>query len=392
VTPDAAWLRALVYGGAVLGGGGGGSLQAGLTAARDALAAGTPHILALDRIDPRATLLTLSAVGTVGTTSGGGLSHRHFARALAVFESFAGRTPAGFIASEVGPRAVTYGLRESAVTGIPVVDAPCNGRAHPLFAMGSLGLHRRPGLTSAAVAVGGAFGSPRYVELAIRANVTTGGRIVRERAARSGVALAVARNPLPAAYVRRHAAVGGLAYAARVGRTLLARLPQGCSAALAALAKLMGGRVIGHGRVASADLMEQQGFTVGQIMLARTGGRPLRLHVCNELMAADDRGRRLATFPDLITLFDSQSGLPLGSAEATEGRAVAVFAVSRTRLILGSTMQDAGLLRGIEELLGVALGGAGEKSPRPSMVDVTPMRLAPNSQSRRPVAPLPSLL
>jgi len=400
VIPDAAFLRALVYGGAVLGGGGGGSLPAGLAAARAALAAGTPHIVPLHRIDPRATLATLSAVGTVGTTSGGttsggstsggamssravsggttsggttsggAISHRHFDRALAVFVPFAGREIGGFIASEVGPRAVTYGLRESAITGIPVVDAPCNGRAHPLFTMGSLGLHRRPRVASATVAVGGAFGSARYVELAVRANVVTAGRIVRERAAGSGVALAVVRNPLPAAYVRRHAAVGGLAFAARVGHVLLARLPEGCGAVLAALAKLMDGRVLAHGRVARADLSERQGFTVGRIAVEQADGGVLRLLVCNELMAADDRGHRLAAFPDLITLFDRQSGLPLGSAEAEAGRAVAVFAVPRTRLILGSTMQDAGLLRGIEAMAGIRLASSWRMPPagRPARI------------------------
>jgi uncharacterized protein len=380
VTPDAACLRALVYGGAVLGGGGGGSLEAGLAAAREALAAGTPRIVDLDRIDPQATLATLSAVGTVGTTSGGALSHRHFDRARTLFEAFAGTAIGGFIASEVGPRAVTYGLRESAITGIPVVDAPCNGRAHPLFVMGSLGLHRRPRVASAAVAVGGAFGSPRYVELAVRANVTAAGRIVRQRAAQAGIALAVVRNPVPAGYVRRHAAVGGLRYASRVGRTLLACLPAGCGAVLDGLARLMGGRVLGHGHISRANLTDREGFTLGRIEIERGDGGRLELLVCNELMAAVDESRRIAAFPDLITMFDRQSGLPLGSAEAGPGRAVAVLAVPRARLLLGSTMRDADLLRGVEAMLGVRIGAA-----------ITPMRTAPHSQSARTVAPLPSL-
>jgi DUF917 family protein len=355
VTPDAACLRALVFGSAVLGGGGGGPLAPSLAVIREALTAGRPGIVALDHVDPRATLATLSAVGTVGTASGDLLSRRHFARALALFEPFAGRPVAGFIASEVGPRAVTYVLRESAITGIPVVDAPCNGRAHPLFVMGSLGLHRRPRVTAATVAVGGTFGSARYVEVAMRANVATAGRIVRERVAQTGVALAVVRNPVPAAYVRRHAAIGGLAYALRVGRTLLARLPEGCGAVLADLATLMRGRVLGHGRVARADLAELQGFTVGRIEVERAGGEALELLVCNELMAVLERDRRLAAFPDLITLFDQRSGLPLGSAEARAGQAVSVFVVPGEWLLLSSTMRDADLLQEIEDILGVPL-------------------------------------
>jgi uncharacterized protein len=345
VTPDGACLRALVFGGAVLGGGGGGSLAAGLTAVREALAAGAPRIVALDRIAPEATLATLSAVGTVSTTSGATLTHWHFDRALALFEPFANRAIAGFIASEVGPRAVTYGLRESAITGVPVVDAPCNGRAHPLFAMGSLGLHRWPQVFSPAVAVGGTPGSSRYVELAVRANVTMAGRIVRQRAEESGVALAVVRNPVSAAYARHHAAVGGLGYALRVGQMLLARLPEGCEVVLAALAKLMGGRVLASGRIASARLADRQGFTVGRITVERADGRWLGLSVCNELMAVHAGKQALATFPDLITLFDRRSGLPLETGKMVTGRRVMVFIVPRQRLILGSPMRDETLLR-----------------------------------------------
>jgi DUF917 family protein len=343
-------LRALVYGGAVLGGGGG-SLSAGLASVRDAMALGAPRILPLDRIAEQTTLATLSAVGSAGTTSGATLRHAHFDRALALFEPFADRRLGGFIASEVGPRAVTYGLRESAITGIPVVDAPCNGRAHPLFVMGSLGLHSRPRQVTATVAVGGNPGSTDYVELAVRSNVATAARIVRDRAARSGIALAVVRNPVSAAFARDHAAVGGLTYARRVGHELLRQLPAGCAAVTAVLADLMGGRVLASGRIASATLSERQGFTVGRIAIERADGPVLDILVCNEFMAVLDKGRPVASFPDLIALFDRKTGLPLASTEAHEDHLVAVFTVPRSRLILGSPMRDLALLRGIENLL-----------------------------------------
>lgn len=220
---DAPALRALVYGGAVLGGGGGGSLAAGLEAVREALKAGVPRIVSIDRIRDDAILATLSIVGSVGKSQNASFGRPDFRRAIELFEPFANRSIGGFIASEVGPLAVTYGLFNSARTGIPVVDAPGDGRAHPLFAMGSLGLHRRPRHATATVAVGGRRGSANYVELAIRANVSHAARIVRERAAQGGVALSVVRNPAPAAFVRKRAAVGALAYALRVGRVLLAK-------------------------------------------------------------------------------------------------------------------------------------------------------------------------
>jgi DUF917 family protein len=349
VLADEGSLRAMVYGGAVLGGGGGGSLAGGLNAVRDALKAGRPRVVPLDRIPRDAILATLSAVGSVD--GAGRLDEAHFDRAITLLETLTERSAHGFIASEVGPRAVTYGLLQSARSGRPVVDAPCNGRAHPLFAMGSLGLHLHPSRLSATAAVGGRKGATDHVEMAIRSNVATAARLVRQTAARSG-ALAVARNPLPADWVRRHAAVGGLARAAEVGRTLLQALPAGPAAVLDALTRRMGGRILTSGTVAEVRLRPSSGFTLGEIRIADGRGGALRLPTCNEFMAAIVQGRPLAAFPDLITLFDLDTGLPLASSEVRSRQPVAVFAVAKERLLLGSPMRDARLLRPIEKRLG----------------------------------------
>jgi DUF917 family protein len=358
VPADEPGLRALVYGGAVLGGGGGGSLAAGLESAGQALAVGAPRIVPLAQLPDDAVLATLSAVGSASGTSAA-LPDGHFTRALSLFQPFAGTGVSGFIASEVGPRAVTYGLLESARTGIPVVDAPANGRAHPLFAMGSLGLHRQPRRLAATVAVGGRTGAADYLELAIRANVTQSARIVRDQAARSRIALAVVRNAAPAAFIRERAAVGGLAFAHEVGRVLLTRLAGGPCAVLPALARLLRGRVLARGRVSSVALSERGGFTVGRITVEASDGRVLATPVCNEFMAVLHGAERIAAFPDLIALFDGETGLPLASTEVRSGRPVAIFFAPRDALRLGAGMRDPGLLRQVERLIGVRLAEPG---------------------------------
>jgi DUF917 family protein len=297
-------------------------------------------------------LATLSAVGSVGGADS--LNEAKFDRAIEVFEAQAERPIHGFIASEVGPRAVTYGLVHSARTGRPVIDAPCNGRAHPLFAMGSLGMHLAPAHMSLTVAVGGQEGSSSYLEIAIRSNVERAGRLVRKVAARAG-ALAVVRNPLPADRVRNHAAVGGLAYAVQVGRSLLGALRAGPPTVLSVLASDMGGKVLARGVVADVALSPKSGFTLGEIRIADDRHGEFRLPTCNEFMAAILHGRTVAAFPDLITVFDSETGLPLASTEVRVRQPVAVFVVPRRNLILGSPMRDARLLAPIEEHLGVNL-------------------------------------
>jgi len=353
VTLDDNHLKAMVYGGAVLGAGGGGSIAAGLAAGRRALRRGEPRLVSLPELADDARLVTFSSVGTVGKSSGVDQLEGQHARALKLFFSADKGEVAGIIASEVGPLAVTYGWRESAVTGIPIVDAPCNSRAHPLGLMGSLGLHRLPRHVTTAVAVGGVRKPDSYIELCIRANAVNAARIVRNTVANTGVPLAVARNPLPACYVRRHAAPGGLSYAQRVGETLLNQMSRGLTPVLRALARMMGGKVLARGFVKSARLEERQGFSVGSITIRSEAGRHIRIPVCNEyMMVLDDESPR-AAFPDLITVFEAGASLPLGSAEVRPAQQVAVFAVPRSRLKLGSTMKDRALLSPIEKLLGV---------------------------------------
>ena len=347
---DEPGLQALVYGGAVLGGGGGGSLAAGLQSVREALRVGVPRIVPLAALDDEAVLATLSVVGDPRTFSGFGSGGGHFRRAVSLFESFSAHPVEGYLASEVGPLAVTYGLRESAHTGVPVVDAPANGRAHPLFVMGSLGLHLRPRRAAEVVAVGGVPGTRKYVELALRTNVITAARILRERAAHMKAPLAVVRNPLTVAVVRHHAAVGALSYAHRVGSVLVGELRSGPSAVLRNLASLMGGVVLVTGRVSAVRVSGRGGFSVGMIGVRGSDGADLEIPVCNEFMAVMRRRRPVVAFPDLVALFDLSSGLPLASPEVRPHQRVAVFTVPQARLLLGSPMGDRRLLRPIEKL------------------------------------------
>src|SRR5579863_5878360 len=213
-------LRELVYGGAVLGAGGGGSIEVGLAAGREALALGSPRLVRIDELAPTTLIATLSIVGSMGGTSGAQPRPQH-GLALSQLAKLEKEHIGAVIASEVGPQTVTYGWCESAIAGIPIVDAPCNGRAHPLGVMGSLGLNRRPSHVAGVVAIGGNARRPNYVHLSLRTSATKAGKMIREAAASSDIPLAVARNLLPAYYVKNHAAIGGLKYAAQVGAIVL---------------------------------------------------------------------------------------------------------------------------------------------------------------------------
>ena len=350
-------LRELVYGGAVLGAGGGGSIKAGLAAGREALALGSPRLVQIDELSPATLIATLSIVGSMGGMSGAQpCPHGLALRQLARLEK---KHIGAVVASEVGPQAVTYGWRESATADFPIVDAPCNGRAHPLGVMGSLGLNRRPTHIAGAVAIGGNAGGSNYVHLSLRTSATKAGKMIRDTAASSDIPLAVARNLLPASYVKSHAAIGGLKYAAQVGAIMLREMEQGLDGLLHQLVRFMGGRILFAGRVNSVSLTESLGFTLGHIRLHDRCGGECAVGVCNEYLVLRKERKSLATFPDLITVFDFESSLPLASPQVKPGMHVAVLGVPRSRLKLGSTMKDRALLIPIERRLNLPLTGSG---------------------------------
>ena len=151
---DELTIEAAVLGGTVLGGGGGGWIEEGRKLGQIAFSRGFREILPLDALPDEAVLLTVSAVGapSVGSDL---LAAEDYIQAVELFRKKTGAEIDGLISSEIGALGVVNGWVQSAALHIPVVDAPCNGRAHPLGLMGSLGLHRQKNLVSRQTAVGG---------------------------------------------------------------------------------------------------------------------------------------------------------------------------------------------------------------------------------------------
>src|SRR5580698_7557646 len=105
-------LLELVYGGAVLGAGGGGSIEAGLAAGREALGHGSPRLAHIEELLRETLIATLSIVGSMAgaMTEQTPPQHGPALRRLVEVEK---RSIEAVIPSEVGPQSVTYGWRES---------------------------------------------------------------------------------------------------------------------------------------------------------------------------------------------------------------------------------------------------------------------------------------
>jgi len=339
---DKEGVQAAAYGGALLGGGGGGSISEGLQLGQLAIEVGCPRLVDLDELDGEAILVTVSAVGAPSARDQY-LEPIHYVQALQLLIERLNEPVAGLITNENGGLATLNGWFQSAVTGIPVVDAPCNGRAHPTGAMGSMGLDEMDGYVSRQAAVGGDPNVHRHVRLYAEGSLDSVAHLVRQAAVEAGGLVAAARNPVTVAYAREKAAPGALRQAIEVGRALLAM--EGPLDAAQAACDLLGGEVICQASVQRVTLQTKGGFDVGQIDLQ--GGYELTFW--NEYMTLEREGQRLATFPDLIATLSADEVRPLTSAEMQDGQEVLLIRVLKEKLRLGAGMRRPELFRIAEE-------------------------------------------
>ena len=338
--------EAAILGGAVLGGGGGGSMEKGRLNLRGALEAGEVVLIDIDDIPPDTVLITGSAVGAPAAAEAR-VEPKDYLRVVEILKENGCPAPGGFIPNECGGSSITNGWVPAALMGLPVVDALCNGRAHPTGVMGSMGLHRDTRYVSRQSAAGGDREKGLYLELHVAGKLGSASSMIRAAADKSGGLVAVARNPVAASYAKVHGACGALRQAIDLGERMKKAMPRGGDAVLASILDFLGGEHIVTGAVARKEIVTRGGFDSGSVIVG-----DFETTFWNEYMTLESRGERLATFPDLIMTLDAGSGLPVTTAEVKEGQTVILFVVPADRLILGEGMRCMELMEEIEPVVG----------------------------------------
>jgi hypothetical protein len=279
-----------------------------------------------------------------------------FVCTLEMLQAHAGVTAGGLITNECGGTAAVNGWLQAAALGLPVVDAPCNGRAHPTGVMGSMGLHALAGYVSQQAAAGGDAGAGSYVEMFVSGALEAAATLVRQAAVQAGGMVAVARNPVEVSYVRTHGAAGAIRQCIELGRAMQAAQPQGGMAVCQAAAQQLGGEIVLVDAVRAVELRSAGGFDVGRVQVEE-----FELDFWNEYMTLERAGERLATFPDLIMTLDVGDGAPISTAQIKTGQRVAVLYVPGEKLILGAGMFYDELYAPAEKVLGKRLVGKGSR-------------------------------
>lgn len=330
-----------VYGGCILGGGGGGWIQKGIEMSNLAFSIGRPELISIDELQAEDYVACVSLVGAPSAKETYVDSQQLINTVKRMQKEF-DKPIKALMTNENGAETTINGWLQSAATGLPLLDSPANGRAHPTGSMGSMNLSEIDNYISIQTFAGGA--GLKKVEGSIIASLDLASSAVRSTSIQAGGMVGVCRNPVDVNYVKKNAAVGGITQSIELGEVFFST-PEGPER-IEAVAAHLKGRVIHSGKVSHFELNKTDGFDVGFVRID-----DLELSFWNEYMTVEMHSQRKGTFPDLIMTFNAETGEPIVSAEMKKGLMVAVISVPKNNLKLSTTMFNEKLLKAIEPII-----------------------------------------
>jgi DUF917 family protein len=345
---------AAVKGGSVFASGGGGWVDHGLEIGGAALAVGKPKLVSVDELPDDAIILTCTAIGAPSGRDWQMLGKDYIKAVQLIIQKYEGKI-VGVMTPQNGMSSTINGWLPAAALGLVVVDATGDIRAHPTGKMGSLGLSSNIEYETIQAVAGGKPEIGSYLELVVKGTVARTSNILRTASDMAGGFIAAARHPLPAKYIKEHAAIGGISIAIDLGRAIIKAEPFGAEHVLETITEKTGGRIIGKGKVSKKDVHYSGAFDIGTIEVEGAENTFI-LHVMNEYMAVEDRnGKRYSTFPDVITTFSIETGQPVSVGNIEKGAEIAVFAIDKSKIPLSSSVKDPSVYPEVEEVLGIEL-------------------------------------
>jgi len=315
----------IAVGAAILGAGGGGNPQNGKLQALLHLERGfTLRIVKLHELPDDALVVPMGGMGapTIGLEKvGRGDEGSVAVKAVA---DYLGVEVAATVPIEVGGGNSFAPIVAAAQLGLPTVDADGMGRAFPELQMISYYfdgippspivmidcLHRK-------IIIENVEGTRNVERLARAMCVQLGGRAM------------VADRPIPLRRLRETCIPDTLELAHRIGDGVLGAHSAGADP-IDAVCQITRGRVLFAGKVVDVDRRFERGYNFGRLTIAGLDswqGATARIELQNEFLICRTDDEVLAIVPDLITLVDSDRGLPITTEIVRYGLRVTVLGI-----------------------------------------------------------------
>jgi len=316
--PDA--LRALARGCAVLGAGGGGDTYLALLQALQATEDfGPAHLVDVDELPDDALIMPCGGIGATMVSIEKIENGDEGERLRDHLQYLTGRPVAALMAGEIGGGNGVLPATWASRMGLPLVDADGMGRAFPEVPQVTMQL---AGISPSPAVMTDERGN-LVVFQAISGHWME--RLERAAAVEFGGSASSTEFSLTAAQARTATVRNSVSLAIRIGEAVT----DVTGSPVAALIAEIGAFQLVTGKVSDVDRRVTSGFVRGSVVVEGVGedaGRLIRLELQNENLVALERGRILASVPDLISVLDSETADAIPTERIRYGQRVVVIA------------------------------------------------------------------
>ena len=313
-------LRALARGCAVLGAGGGGDPYLGLLQALQAAEDfGPVPLVDLVELPGDSLIMPCGGIGAptvsvekIENGDEGGRLREHL-------EFLTGRRVVALMAAEIGGSNGLLPICWAARMGLPVADADGMGRAFPEVPQVTMHL--------AGISPSPAVMTDERGNLVLFQTISGHWmeRLERAAAVEFGGAASSTEFSMTVAEARTATVRDSVSLAIRIGETI----SQAEGSPVDALVAELGAFRLVSGKILDVERRTTSGFARGSVVVEGLGtdaGRLVRLELQNENLVALERGRVLASVPDLITVLDSETADAIVTERIAYGQRVTVIA------------------------------------------------------------------
>jgi len=325
----------LAIGCAMLGSGGGGEPHYAVTLLKAILARGAEiRIIDPSELSDDALAVNVGFVGAPITLTEKLIMDGEIVQAIAAMRERLNAPIDALIAAEIGGFNGLVPLIAAGLTGLPVIDADGMGRAFPRSDHVTFAIC---GLSAVPTVVSGEGGETVVIENASTAKAEA---LVRALSVAMGSKCFSVDYPLSGRDVRAHAVPRTVSLARDIGRYLrdAASAPGDPFETLRAALRVRWGlscELLFEGSITAREHDTKGGFDVGTAIVTRAGNVDdmLRIDFQNEFLVAWKDGNAVASTPDIISVLDSHTLLPITSDAIRYGQRVKVVAMSAPALM-----------------------------------------------------------
>ncbi len=322
ITPDD--LHAIAMGSAIYGTGGGGDPYIGrLLAAETMRSHGSVPLMTLSEMQNSDWVVSVALAGAPTVLLEKLADTDALIRALRMLEGAMKIQAKAIFSAEVGGLNSVIPISVASKLGIPLLDCDTMGRAFPQLQMT---LATLAGLDVGPVALSDERKNQMYIQACDNSWTE---KFVRTALVQMGGAVHMALLPMTVQNLKRASVAGSISQAWRTGTALLKARREKTNPVQAIL-ETTGGKWLHSGKIVDVQREVKDGWTLGTVLIEGSGtylNQLAELKFQNEFLMAKINRTLACCTPDLISVLDLETGLPITVEQLSFGYRVALIGI-----------------------------------------------------------------